>query len=65
MMTTIHMQTVHVLKPDSPTFVGSHYYCESGNIGGIHMAHYILVTNYGMDWVIYLKTSCCYDAEMP
>ena len=34
MMATIHIQIIHVLKPDLPTFVGSHYYCESGNTGG-------------------------------
>jgi len=62
---------VHVLRkypgPDPPTYVGSHYYCESGNTGTDHGENVILYTNDplwdGADCGP--ENSCCYDAGMP
>ena len=51
--------------PDPPTFVGSHYYCESGNTGT-----YLHASLYSSDplWDgagCLPKNSCCYDAGLP
>ena len=51
--------------PDPPTFVGSHYYCESGDTGGF--AYSTLYTSDPLwDGAGCLsENSCCYDAGMP
>ena len=50
--------------PDPPVFVGSHYYCESGNTGP---AENVIHTNDPLwDGAGCLpENSCCYDAGMP
>jgi len=51
--------------PDPPTYVGYHYYCESGNTGtsGRNKIHTDdqLWDGKGCE----LEDSCCYDAGMP
>ena len=51
--------------PDPPTYVGSHYYCESGNTGTY--SHSKLYNNDALwDGAGCLsENSCCYDAGMP
>ena len=51
--------------PDPPIYVGSHYYCESGNTGG-----YEHTTLYSSDplWDgagCLSRNNCCYDAGLP
>ena len=51
--------------PDPPTFVGSHYYCESGDTGTFE-----LTPLYNSDplWDgagCLSENSCCYDAGLP
>ena len=55
------------LGPAPPTYVGSHYYCESGNTGVFTGKHDILYNNDPLwDGVGCLpENSCCYDAGMP
>ena len=51
--------------PDPPTYVGTHYYCESGNTGGTE--HHELYSNDTL-WDgagCGPENSCCYDAGMP
>ena len=53
--------------PDPPTYVGSHYYCESGNTGKFNGKHATLFTADPL-WDgagCGLENSCCYDAGMP
>ena len=51
--------------PDPPTYVGSHYYCESGNTGQFDVSR--IYTNDPLwDGAGCLsENSCCYDAGMP
>ena len=53
--------------PDPPTYVGSHYYCESGNTGIYGGKHGILYNSDPLwDGAGCLsKNSCCYAAGMP
>ena len=53
--------------PDPPTYVGSHYYCESGNTGKYNSKLAILFTGDPL-WDgtgCGPENSCCYDAGMP
>ena len=53
--------------PDPPVFVGSHYYCESGNTGIFNGKEAILYNNDTL-WDgegCLPENSCCYDAGMP
>ena len=53
--------------PDPPMYVGSHYYCESGNTGIFSGKHAILFTGDPL-WDgagCRPENSCCYDAGMP
>ena len=53
--------------PNPPTFVGSHYYCESGNTGNYAGKVSILFANDPL-WDgagCLAENSCCYDAGMP
>ena len=52
--------------PDPPPFVGSHYYCESGNTGTYSGEHAILYSDPLWDGAGCLsENSCCYDAGLP
>ena len=53
--------------PDPPPYVGSHYYCESGNTGRFNGEHAVLYSNDPL-WDgagCGSENSCCYDAGMP
>jgi len=53
--------------PDPPTYVGSHYYCESGNTGTYNGEFAMLYTN-DLLWDgagCGSQNSCCYDTGMP
>ena len=53
--------------PDPPMYVGSHYYCESGNTGIFNGKDATLFTGDPL-WDgagCRLENSCCYDAGMP
>ena len=53
--------------PDPPPYVGTHYYCESGNTGTYRGEHAILYSNDPL-WDgtgCGSENSCCYDAGMP
>ena len=53
--------------PDPPTYVGNHYYCESGNTGTYYGKHGIIYSNDPLwDGTGCLsENSCCYNAGMP
>jgi len=53
--------------PDPPTYVGTHYYCESVNTG-IHHGEYATLYAGDLLWDgagCLPENSCCHDAEMP
>ena len=51
--------------PDPPTYVGKHYYCESGNTGNYDVTK-LYTTDVLWDGAGCLsENSCCYDAGMP
>ena len=53
--------------PDPPTYVGHHYYCESGNTGTYNGEHGTIYSNDPL-WDgkgCLSENSCCYDAGMP
>ena len=53
--------------PDPPPYVGTHYYCESGNTGRVSGENALLYTNDPL-WDgtgCGSENSCCYDVGMP
>ena len=51
--------------PDSPKFVGNHYYCESGNTGFLEYTPVYSSDPLRNGAGYLLENSCCYDAGMP
>ena len=53
--------------PDPPPYVGTHFYCESGNTGTYHGKEHVLHNNDPL-WDgagCRTENNCCYDAGMP
>ena len=53
--------------PDPPSYVGTHYYCESGNTG-TYSGEFAMLYSNDLLWDgtgCLTENSCCYDAGMP
>ena len=51
--------------PDPPTYVGSHYYCESAITEDDHVVSRLYINDVLWDGADCQYSNCCYDARMP